>query len=149
MKQSKTVGNLMVALAKSQSEFQKFEKNRKAYQYDYLTLDGILDHVRPILGENGIAFIQEQRINVRGDTPFVLIVTRLFHGDQWIEHSIDFPLGEPTKSMTEIQVFGAYGSYLKRYAVMAILGVTGSEKEEVEDMSDGANRPNPNEVKLK
>jgi len=135
MKRSNTVGNLMTALAKSQAEFPKFEKNKKAYNYEYLTLDGILSHILPILGKNGIAIIQEHRMEVKNEMPFVLIISELYCGDEWIRHTIMFPLGEPNKGSSEIMQCGSTGSYLRRYALLSMLGISGGDRE-IEEIND-------------
>jgi hypothetical protein len=138
MKKSNTVGNLMVALAKSQAEFPEFKKEKAEYNYNYLTLDNILTKVLPILGKNGIAVVQEHRMNVVDGVPFVLINTELFCGDEWIAHTVMFPLGEPNKGSTEIMQCGSVASYLRRYSLVAMLGIAGGDKD-IEEINDELN----------
>lgn len=135
MKRSKTIGSLTIALAKSQSEFPKFVKEKQAYNYSYLDLESILSKVLPILGKNGIAISQEHRVNVKAGEPFVLIVTELYCGEEWIQHSIEFPLGDPIKGSTEIMQFGSVASYLRRYSLIAMLGISGGDKD-IETLND-------------
>ena len=144
MKRSKTVGNLMVALAKSQAEFPKFTKDKAAYNYNYLDLESILSKVLPILGRNGIAVSQEHRVNIIDGEPFVLINSELYCGDEWIHHNIQFPLGSPNKGSTEIMQFGSIASYLRRYALIAMLGISGGDKD-IETLNDEEN----NKITLK
>ena len=131
MKTSQTVGNLMTALAKSQSEFPAFKDNAFGYEkrYSYLTLDGIVTKVLPIMGKNGIALTQEHRMDIKDDMPFVLVITRLFCSDEWIENILMFPLGEPVKGSTEIMQCGSVASYLRRYALLGMLGIAGGDPE--------------------
>ena len=135
MKMSNKVGNLMVALAKSQAEFPKFTKDKAAYNYNYLNLEGILSKVLPILGSNGIAMVQEHRMEVKSDMPFVLVNTHLFCGDEWLSNTLMFPLGEPNKGSSEIMQCGSVASYLRRYALVAILGISGGDKE-IEELNE-------------
>lgn len=143
MKRSSRVGNLMTALAKSQAEFPKFTKDKVAYNYNYLDLESVLSKVLPILGNNGIAISQEHRVKVVGEEPFVLVNTEMYHGEEWIQHNIEFPLGSPNKGSTEIMQFGSVASYLRRYALIAMLGISGGDKD-VETLNDEENK-----IKLK
>lgn len=131
MKTSKTVGKLMLNLAKAQSEFPEFKDDSYGYEkrYSYLSLNGITKLVVPILGKNNIALIQEHRMLVNDGIPFVLINTRLFSEDEWIEHSLMFPLGDPVKGITEIQQNGSVASFLRRYSLLAMLGIAGGDPD--------------------
>ena len=131
MKMSKTVGKLMLNLAKAQSEFPEFKDDSFGYEkrYSYLSLNGITKLVVPILGKNNIALVQEHKMIVNDEVPFVLINTKLFCEDEWIEHSLMFPLGEPTKGSTEIMQCGSVASYLRRYSLLAMLGIAGGDPD--------------------
>lgn len=131
MKMSKTVGKLMQNLAKAQSEFPEFKDDSFGYEkrYSYLSLNGITKLVVPILGKNNIALVQEHKMIVNDEVPFVLINTKLFCEDEWIEHSLMFPLGEPTKGSTEIMQCGSVASYLRRYSLLAMLGIAGGDPD--------------------
>ena len=131
-------GEIFVALAKSQAEFPKFEKGKQAYNFKYLDLESILSQVLPILGSNGLAVMQEHRAMLQDDMPFVLINTQLCYKDEYIEHSIMFPLGEPNKGSTEIMQFGSVASFLRRYALSAMLGIAGGDKD-IEQLNDESN----------
>jgi len=144
MKKSTNIGNLMASLAKSQSEFPEFKKEKAAYNYKYLTLDNILTKVLPILGKNGIAVVQEHRMELCDGLPFVIINTELFCGEEWISQTLRFPLGEPNKGSTEIMQCGSVASYLRRYSLMAMLGISGGDKE-IEEINDEEN----SKIKLK
>ena len=94
MKTSKSVGLLMTALAKAQSEFPELKDDAFGYEkrYSYLTLNGIVTKLLPILGGNGIALVQEHRMTLVDDMPFVLVISRLYFSDEWVEHTLMFPL---------------------------------------------------------
>lgn len=131
MKTSQSIGELTVALAKSQSEFPEFKDDSYGYEkrYSYLSLNGIVTKVLPILGKNGIALLQEHRMEVKEDMPFVLVITRLCFANEWIEHTLMFPLGEPIKGTTEIQTCGSVASFLRRYSLLAMLGIAGGDPD--------------------
>ena len=131
---SKTAGKVAMALSKAQMEFGVFTMNREGYNYKYLDLAGILEKVYPILGKHNLAIIQGASLEVRGDTPYVIVTTRLMCEDEWIEDVLDFPMIEPTKKTdTDIMMLGSTISYLRRYAIQSMLGIAGSDKQ-VEDM---------------
>ena len=50
---------LFTALIKALNEFGPLIKDSKAYNYKYAQLDQLLDVVRPVLAENGLAVIQQ------------------------------------------------------------------------------------------
>jgi hypothetical protein len=131
VKTSKSVGQLMTALAKSQAEFPELKDDAFGYEkrYSYLTLNGIVTKLLPILGGNGIALVQEHRMTLVDDMPFVLVISRLHHGDEWVEHTLMFPLGDPVKGSTEIMQCGSVASYLRRYSLLSMLGIAGGDPE--------------------
>ena len=137
MKQSQTVGNLMTALAKSQSEFPAFKDDAFGYEnrYSYLTLAGIVSQVLPIMGKNGIALTQEDRMIIKEGMPFVLVISRLYCSDEWIENVLMFPLGEAVRGSAEIMQCGSVASYLRRYSLLAMLGISGGDPE-IESLND-------------
>jgi hypothetical protein len=126
-------GAIIDAMAAAQAEFPVLEQNKSGYNYEYLTLDNILNSLRPILGKSGLALIQGHSIVVIEEEPFVLVDTALLHKDEKITSELKYPLGEAPKGMSEIQYVGSIISYLRRYAVLGMLGVAGSEKE-IEDI---------------
>lgn len=137
MKTSQTVGKLMTALAKSQSEFPEFKDDAFGYEkrYSYLTLNGIITKVLKILGGNGIALTQEHRMDIKDDMPFVLVITRLYFEDEFMENLLMFPLGDPVKGSTEIMQCGSVASYLRRYSLLSMLGIAGGDPE-IESLND-------------
>ena len=131
MKTSQAVGKLMTALAKSQSEFPEFKDDAYGYEkrYSYLTLSGIVSKVLKVLGGNGIALTQEHRMELNDDMPFVMVISRLYFEDQFMENMLMFPLGDPQKGSTEIMQCGSVASFLRRYSLLAMLGISGGDPE--------------------
>ena len=124
-----STGNIIDALSKAQSEFPVLTSDKEGYNYTYLTLANILNTIRPILGKNGLAFVQGCSIKVIDDVPFVEVVTQLMCKDERLESTLSYPLGETPKGMSEIQYMGSIQSYLRRYGALGVLGIAGAEKE--------------------
>lgn len=126
-------GDIIEALSNAQSEFPKLTQNKSGYNYEYLTLDNMLDTIRPIMGKHGLAIIQGHTIEVVEDQPFVCVQTSLLCKDEKMYCDLKYPLGDAPKGMSEIQYLGSIISYLRRYGLLGMLGVAGSEKE-IEDI---------------
>jgi len=126
-------GDIIDALSKAQSEFPVLTSNKDGYNYTYLTLDNILNTLRPILGKHGLAFIQGCSIKVLDDVPFVEVVSQIMFKTERIESTLSYPLGDTPKGMSEIQYMGSIQSYLRRYGALGLLGIAGAEKE-IEDI---------------
>ncbi len=134
-------GELTVALSAAQAEFPVLTQDKAGYNYTYLTLPNILNELRPILGKHGIAIVQGSSVKVKDEMPFVSVETRLMHKDEYLSETMEYPLGEAPKGMTEIQYMGSIQSYLRRYGILSMLGIAGQEKE-IEDIQS-------EEIKLK
>jgi len=133
-----STGKIIESLSKAQSEFPVLTSDKEGYNYSYLTLASILNTIRPILGKNGIAFVQGCSIKVIDEIPFVEVVTQLMCLDERIESTLSYPLGETPKGMSEIQYMGSIQSYLRRYGALGLLGIAGAEKE-IEDIQSENN----------
>ena len=148
MKRSKSITKLSEALAKSQSEYPPFVNNRSGYNFQYLDLAGILKIALPILGKNGLSVIQESGFLVKGDVPYISVLTLLSCEDEFIENYITFPMILPSKNTdTDIGCMGSTISYLRRYALQAMLGVYGND-EEVEQIVQENNNNNGEQNEL-
>ena len=150
MKQSKNTGKVSNALAKAQQEMGVFSADKTAYSFSYLSLAGILEKALPILGKHNLSLIQGVSVEVKNDTPWVKVTTRLSCEEEFIESELEFPMMEPRKGMTEeLMLLGSTSSYLRRYSTQMMLGITGGDKE-IEDIVDSENNGNSsNAPKLK
>lgn len=126
-------GEIIDAFAKAQSEFPVLEQNKSGYNYEYLTLDNILNSIRPIMGKHGLAIVQGHEIEIKEDMPFVVVQTTILHKNEKIYSVLSYPLGDAPKGMSEIQYLGSIISYLRRYGLLGMLSVAGAEKE-IEDI---------------
>lgn len=130
MKTSDSIKSLVSALAKAQSEFPVIPKSKTVsvtskrtgakYTFDYAPLEVILHSIRPVLKNNGLAFIQ----SVSGDA----LTTMLLHSSgEWIESD---PL--PIRAMEDgPQALGSAITYGRRYGLTSMLGIV------TEDDDDG------------
>lgn len=116
MKKSESTIELAKALAKFQSEIKDPLKSGKANYGKYVTLDELLESVRPVLSQNGLSFLQFPG----GDGQLITITTVLLHSSgEWIE-SEPFTL---KSQKVDPQGAGSAVTYGRRYSLSAILGV--------------------------
>ena len=121
------------ALVAAQADLRNPAKDRTAntgtYSYKYADLASILDLVRPILAEHGLAITQD----VRMEDGRLLIHSRLIHSSG---ECLDFgPLAGSVG--TSWQQTGGGITYARRYALQAILGIAADEDD------DAASAPPP------
>ncbi|NFN14640.1 recombinase [Clostridium botulinum] len=129
--------------------FIEFQKDFKGMQPDatnpffkssYITLDGILETVRPLLAKHGLAVLQE----AKGVDGSVTIKTRLVHeSGQYYETDI---LEMKPQKANDPQQMGSCITYSKRYQLSALLGIC----ESVDDDGNAAtygNGKSPNSSK--
>lgn len=116
MKKSESIIELAKALAKFQSEIKDPSKSGKANYGKYVTLDELLESIRPVLSQNGLSFLQFPG----GDGQLITITTVLLHSSgEWIE-SEPFTL---KSQKVDPQGAGSAVTYGRRYSLSAILGV--------------------------
>lgn len=126
-------GEIITAFAEAQAEFPILEQNKSGYNYEYLTLDNILNTIRPIMGKHGLVIVQGNEIQIQDEMPFVVVQTTILHKAEKIYSVLSYPLGDAPKGMSEIQYLGSIISYLRRYGLLGMLCVAGAEKE-IEDI---------------
>lgn len=111
--------NLFSALSKAQGQYKRVGYNRQNpyFKANYADLDAIMESVRPALATNGLAFVQQIRINEDGQTILHSILTHA--SGEWMESRVRIV---PAKN--DAQTFGSTLTYQKRYAAISLLGVT-------------------------
>ena len=110
--------NICKAFVKFQSEFKgmKPDSSNPFFKSTYISLDGILETVRPILAKNGLAVIQE----ATGDGDYIFVKTKLIHeSGEMIETEV--LKMKPQKN--DPQSMGSCITYSKRYQLAALLGI--------------------------
>lgn len=131
MRTSEHIGKLAEALAKAQGKFENPVRNRRVhvvtksgsgYDFHYATLDRILEQVRPILSENGLAVIQAAETKEGR----VIVTSRLAHSsDEWIESELSL---KPEDD--DPQKCGSAITYGKRYLLTSMLGIAADEDDD-------------------
>jgi len=93
-------------------------KDGKSHHGRYSTLAAILDHVRPVLAEHGLAVMQP--IEAEG------VRTMIVHESGGVYDAGTYPLAT---SYPNPQAQGSAISYARRYGLMSVLGIAGTDDD--------------------
>lgn len=120
-KQTENLSELILAMVNFNNEFQntKLVKDGKNdhLKNKYLTLDNILNTVRPILTKHGLVIVQA----LAGD----YLITSIYHvSGQYIQSEMPFHPMSGNKGTNALQELGGGITYAKRYAISAMLGIS-------------------------
>ena len=119
---------LVQALVECQKQFKNLGVNKKGFNYEYLTLDKLIDETRDILAQNGLVVVQTMRVTEGGRN---LLKTSLLHvGGGLIEG--EYVL-EPVAvgKANAAQMMGASITYARRYTLAALLGIAQADSDGV------------------
>jgi hypothetical protein len=126
MKSSETIGAIAPALIKAQSQMQGIIKEGKnpAFRSKYVTLDSILDTLRPILTSNGLMLAQGSH---QPETmQAVTVESRIIHtSGEWISTTATIPVTKP-----DAHGLGSALTYGRRYSVSALLAISADEDDD-------------------
>jgi hypothetical protein len=111
------VSDVLKALALALPKIANPGKDGKSHHGKYLTLPALLDHVRPILAEHGLAVVQT--IDADG------VSTLFVHESGTVYLAGCVPLG----SFPNPQAQGSAISYARRYGLQAAVGVSGADDD--------------------
>lgn len=134
-----TYNNLFKSFIKFQNEFKglKPDASNPFFKSSYITLDGILETVRPLLAKYGLAVMQE----ATGDGEYIFVRTKLIHeSGEMIE--TDILKMKPQKN--DPQQMGSCITYAKRYQLGALLGICESADDDGNKATYGNGSPNKN-----
>ena len=140
MKTSPKTGELAAALAKAQGALRNAPKDaiNPHFRSSYASLASILDTIRGPLAANGLAQGQTAQ---QGENGRIVMVTRLMHGDQWIEGTVEaMPKDESP------QAGGSCITYLRRYGLAALIGIAAGDDDDGNASQGGQgnqSRPRP------
>lgn len=132
---SEQIDLLATALAKAQSEMPTAGLNSENpyFKSSYADLSEVVKVSRPCLTKNGLSVTQQVLINEDGST---LLHTVLMHSSgQWLETVMRVL---PPKN--DIQTFGSYITYLRRYSYAALTGVVVSGDDDDGEISQATSR---------
>ena len=129
MTTSETIGAIAPALIKAQSQMQGITKEGRnpAFRSKYVTLDSILDTLRPILTSNGLMLTQ-------GSTPpwgveSITVESRIIHtSGEWIATTVTIPVTKP-----DAHGLGSALTYGRRYSVSALLAISADEDDDANE----------------
>jgi hypothetical protein len=133
MTTSETIGALAPSLIKAQSQMQGITKEGKnpAFRSKYVTLDSILDTLRPILTSNGLMLTQGSQEPQAMQA--VTVESRIIHtSGEWIATTVTIPVTKP-----DAHGLGSALTYGRRYSVSALLAISADE----DDDANGAVTP--------
>jgi hypothetical protein len=126
MTTSESITAIAPALIKAQGQMVGITKEGKnpAFRSKYITLDSILDTVRPILTSNGLMLTQG---TVATDsTAAVTVEARIIHtSGEWISTTVTIPV---TKQ--DAHGLGSALTYGRRYSVSALLAISADEDDD-------------------
>lgn len=125
MMESKELNKLFEALAKAQLEMEvaKTESTNPFFKSKYADLRAVVTASRPFLAKHGLCVIQR---TVPGNNGISYLHTRLGHlSGQWMESVMPI-----TPAKQDIQTFGSYMTYLRRYSYSSIVGVVVGEEDD-------------------
>lgn len=129
-----TLSTLAQALVAAQKDMPKVEKDGRNphFRSEFVTLDNLLDHVRPVLNKHGIAVVQLPA--EIGGAP--ALTTTLIHGATGETIAATMPL---VLAKNDMQGVGAAITYARRYMLAAALGIAEGE----DDDGNQASTPSP------
>lgn len=126
----------MKRLAKVQRAL-KAPKDQKGYGYTYRKASDILQAVKPLLEEDNLSIIMDDRIIEVGGRFFLQANVTLFDEDgQEIVNSSAFAEMDDHKGMSKEQATGSASSYARKYALCGLLAIDDSSND-----PDGLERP--------
>lgn len=135
---------IVEALCKAQSDFKPIEKKRKAkiegktqsgsaysYTFNYADLSDILNTVRPILSQHGIAIVQP--VYQVGD--YIMIQTWLIHTSGERLESGEMPAAPLNAKLSQQKIGGAI-TYARRMQLAPMIGIVAEETTDSEGEED-------------
>lgn len=128
MTTSETISAVAPALVKAQSEMTGVAKegNNPAFRSKYITLDSILDTVRPILAKNGLILTQGSKGDLVDGKYMVTVYSRVIHtSGEWLQCEVSIPLTKYDAHGT-----GSALTYGRRYSASALLAISADEDDD-------------------
>lgn len=133
---SESVTKITTAMVEVEKEIKGMTTDAKNpfFKSNYITLDGILEFVRPILAKNNIWLLQ----NSSGDMEGVSVTTRLIHASgEFIE--TDVLKMKPVKQ--DPQAMGSCITYAKRYQLASLLGISSEVDDDGNKATHNSSQP--------
>ena len=138
---SESIKNLALAQIQIQKHIKDIAKDSKGYGYNYTSLDKLLQYVRPLLADYGIAFIQMPV----GNENEVGIETLYIHPEsgEWISNAIVSPLHD-ARGMNIYQSAGCAITYFRRYSLSSFIGI--ASEDDTDAVTDTVSKQSESQV---
>ena len=139
-------------MKKIYSELSRIQKELKAPKnlynkfgnYNYRNAEGILEAVKPLLGEGYVLVIDDEPVFI-GERYYIKATAALTDGEEYVKVSAYAREDETKKGMDGCQITGACSSYARKYALNALLMI--DDAKDSDDDSLSPKNPANNEVK--
>jgi hypothetical protein len=140
---SEKVGELMVALAKAQGEYDKATKDSSNPYYNskYADLASITGAVRAAFSKHGIAIVQQVSADLERQTAGA--TTFLYFGEQWVSTTCELPAvgkSKDGKDRFDAQTIGAAQTYARRYTLSPLASVAPEDDDANSIVRDDARK---------
>ena len=141
MNTSEHIDAIATALVAVQAKLENVAPGASGQFGSYLTLGDVLNAVRPVLTENGIAVIQSPGLDVGNEggkvVDRVTLTTRLIHtSGQWIQGTAaraqtaaEWITEKQASTLSPVQLAGNVITYLRRYSLAAMVGVAQADND--------------------
>ncbi len=127
------MGGINEKLVKIQHELKAPKDQHNGFgNYNYRSLENILESVKPLLAEAGLSIILSDDIAEVGGRVYVKATATISDGNESISNTAFAREDESKKGMSEAQVTGACSSYARKYAVQGIFAIDDSKDPDTE-----------------
>ena len=119
--QSSNITSLIKSLVKFQSMVTDIKKDKinPFFNSQYVDINTVISHIRPVLSTNDMAISQGNRYFT--DSNRFYVTTTLYHvSGEWIKSELRMPIG----GKKDAQAVGASVTYGRRYGLLSILGIS-------------------------
>ena len=117
--------NIAKAIVAAQGKLHNLGKNANGHNYQYLTLDKLIDETRGILAEQGLAIIQPMA-DVNGEAA---VKTILIHESGEMIEGV-YPIAKAgMRACNDAQQMGAAITYGRRYSLAAMLNIAQADDD--------------------
>ena len=119
--QSSNITSLIKSLVKFQSMVTDIKKDKinPFFNSQYVDINTVISHIRPVLSTNDMAISQGNRYCT--DSNGFYVTTTLYHvSGEWIKSELRMPIG----GKKDAQAVGASVTYGRRYGLLSILGIS-------------------------
>lgn len=121
-------------LVKIQHELKAPKDQHNSFgNYNYRSLENILESVKPLLAEAGLSIILSDDIAEVGGRVYVKATATISDGTDSISNTAFAREDESKKGMSEAQVTGACSSYARKYAVQGIFAIDDSKDPDTDE----------------